>query len=166
MDSGEHIGRAFQLAKDASSQTWGYIKEHPGAAAAFGTGAVCVAGPGLVAAPLLGAAGFSATGIQAGSLAAAVQSGLGSVVAPGLFATLQSAAMGGYGVPAVLGVVKGAGGAILAGSTARGALWGKKHDRADGGDEAEGQQEEEGSGDGVDDERSEGEAESQPQVAE
>lgn len=47
-----------------------------------------------------------------GSTAAGIQSGIGSVVAPGLFATLQSAAAGGYGAATVYGAVQVAGGAI------------------------------------------------------
>lgn len=54
-----------------------------------------------------------------GSLAAGAQSGIGSVVAPSLFATLQSAGAGGYGVSAVYGAVQGVaalgtGGGLLA----------------------------------------------------
>ena len=49
-------------------------------------------------------------------MAAGIQSGIGNVVAPSLFATCQSAAAGGYGVAAVNAVVQ-AGGAILAAGT-------------------------------------------------
>ncbi|KAK6222388.1 hypothetical protein LQW54_001088 [Pestalotiopsis sp. IQ-011] len=48
--------------------------------------------------PALSAAGFTPAGIAAGSIAAGVQSTIGNVAAGSLFATLQSAGMGGYGV--------------------------------------------------------------------
>jgi hypothetical protein len=48
-----------------------------------------------------------------GSVAAGVQSGIGSVVAPSIFSVLQSAAAGGYGLATVLPAVQVAGGAIL-----------------------------------------------------
>lgn len=57
-----------------------------------------------------------------GSLAATAQSGIGSVVAPSLFATLQSAGAGGYGVPLVYGAVQAAGGTIM-GATGGAAAW-------------------------------------------
>ena len=44
----------------------------------------------------------------------------GSVAAGGAFATLQSAAMGGYGVAAVAGAVQGAGAAIAGAAGATG----------------------------------------------
>lgn len=47
-----------------------------------------------------------------GSFAAGIQAAAGNVVANGLFATIQSAAMGGSGVTAVSGAVQGVGGAI------------------------------------------------------
>lgn len=47
-----------------------------------------------------------------GSAAAAVQSGIGNVVSGSVFATLQSAAAGGYGVAAVTTAVQAVGAAI------------------------------------------------------
>lgn len=55
-------------------------------------------------------------------MAAGAQAGIGSVVAGSTFATLQSAAMGGYGVAAVAGVVQTAGVAI-AGTAGGLATW-------------------------------------------
>ena len=49
-----------------------------------------------------------------GSTAACVQSGIGSVVAPSLFATLTSAGAGGYGVAVVNGMAQGVGVAVAA----------------------------------------------------
>ena len=53
---------------------------------------------------------------ETGSLAAAFQSSVGSVAAGGIFATLQSAGAGGYGVATVYGAVQ-AGGVGLAGKS-------------------------------------------------
>ncbi|KAI6311311.1 hypothetical protein MCOR34_006072 [Pyricularia oryzae] len=90
------------------------------AAIAIGVaGATMLFAPALIALPALSLIGFGASGPIAGSIAAAVQSGIGSVVAPSLFATLQSAAMGGYGVAAVFGTVQAAGGVITAASAAQ-----------------------------------------------
>ncbi|KAL5900399.1 hypothetical protein ACKVWM_000217 [Pyricularia oryzae] len=50
-------------------------------------GVTMIAAPALIAIPTLGALGFSASGPVAGGIATIVQSGIGSVVAPLLFAT-------------------------------------------------------------------------------
>ncbi|WZH44453.1 uncharacterized protein QYS62_005477 [Fusarium acuminatum] len=86
--------------------------------AAIVTGVAVIAVPALVAGPLLGILGFGAAGITAGSAAAGIQSGIGSVIAPGLFATLQSAGAGGYGVAAVHTVVQAAGVLVAAAGVA------------------------------------------------
>ncbi|KAM0562152.1 hypothetical protein ACHAPJ_002597 [Fusarium lateritium] len=75
----------------------------------MGAGLAMAAAPALVASPALAAAGFGANGIVGGTVAAGAQSAIGNVVAPGVFATLQSAGAGGYGVAIVNGVVQGAG---------------------------------------------------------
>ena len=49
-----------------------------------------------------------------GSVAATVQSGIGSVASPSIFATLTSAGAGGYGVTAVVSGVQAVGGTIVA----------------------------------------------------
>ncbi|KAH6897273.1 hypothetical protein B0T10DRAFT_181753 [Thelonectria olida] len=89
------------------SKGYEWASNHPFQAAGLGTAALVIAAPGVVAAPLLGAAGFGANGIVGGTIAAGVQSSIGNVAAGGLFATLQSAAAGGYGVAAVNGVIQG-----------------------------------------------------------
>ncbi|KAJ0419474.1 hypothetical protein BJY00DRAFT_164539 [Aspergillus carlsbadensis] len=71
-------------------------------------GGVVVAVPGIVAAPVLAIAGFGAGGVQAGSIAAAVQGTIGNVAAGSAFATLQSAGAAGAGAAVVNGVVQGA----------------------------------------------------------
>lgn len=55
-------------------------------------------------------------------MAAGAQAGLGSVAAGSTFATLQSAAMGGYGVAAVAGAVQATGG-VIAGAAGGIAAW-------------------------------------------
>ena len=75
-------------------------------------------------------------------MAAGIQSGIGNVVAPSLFATCQSAAAGGYGVAAVNAVVQ-AGGAILAAGTGGVAtLAARKNGKGEeGNDQGEGEEE-------------------------
>ncbi|KAI6267483.1 hypothetical protein MCOR29_002798 [Pyricularia oryzae] len=116
---------------DAATQTAQDIPTNYGKAAAviLGTsGIAMVAAPAVLPLPALGAVGFSASrpiagefgywgktfrnGDKQSSIAAAAQSGLGSVVAPSLFATCQSAAMGGYGAATVFGLVQVVGGAM------------------------------------------------------
>ena len=61
-----------------------------GGVAGVAGGATAIAGGAAVATPFL--AGFTTTGVAAGSAAAAAQAGIGSVVAGSWFATLQSIA--------------------------------------------------------------------------
>jgi hypothetical protein len=97
---------------------------------------------------LLGAAGFTATGVAAGtfsifasscitsnmkpgSIAAGVQAGIGGSVAAGSrFAILASVAMGGYGVPIVFGGLWGISSAVGRGLVAFKRWW-KKDDDGD-----------------------------------
>ncbi|TLD26612.1 hypothetical protein PspLS_04369 [Pyricularia sp. CBS 133598] len=93
---------------------------HKAAAIAIGAvGTAMVAAPGLFVLPVLASIGFGGSGPIAGGIAASVQSGMGNVLAPSLFATLQSAAMGGYGVTAVLGTVQAAGGLFAVAAAAQ-----------------------------------------------
>lgn len=92
-----------------------WVAANPGTTVAYGAagvGLVLVVAPASVAAPGLAAVGFGADGIIAASSAAAAQSSMGSIVAPSLFATLQSAGAGGYGVATVYPAVQVVGGAI------------------------------------------------------
>ena len=92
-----------------------WIQEHPYQTAFYVVNGVVFLAPGLVTTPLLGLLGFTARGPAAGTIAAAAQAALKPVAAKGLFATLQSAAMGGYGAPLLAeGVQVGA--AIAAGA--------------------------------------------------
>ncbi|KAI0876016.1 hypothetical protein GGS24DRAFT_453219 [Hypoxylon argillaceum] len=130
--SREFGSKSLQLATEKGRQATEWAAANPGKASALGAGAVLVAAPMLVAAPVLGAAGFGANGIIAGSAAAGAQSGIGSVLAPSIFATLQSAAAGGYGVAAVSATVQGLGGVVASSAGAASLLWkGKKEENED-----------------------------------
>ncbi|RMJ09672.1 hypothetical protein CDV36_010716 [Fusarium kuroshium] len=110
-----------------------HAKDNPKAAVAVGAGVLVCAVPALVAAPALGLAGFGANGIVGGSIAAGAQSSIGSVIAPSLFATLQSAGAGGYGVSAVYGAIQGAA-ALGAGGSLAASFKGKKGEKEKKGD--------------------------------
>ncbi|UKZ48582.1 hypothetical protein TrVGV298_002807 [Trichoderma virens] len=80
-----------------------------------GTGLLVVAAPAILTAPamgLAGAAGFTPAGIAASSAASAMHAGIGNVAVGSIFATLQSAATGGYGVAVLTGAAQTAGGAV------------------------------------------------------
>jgi hypothetical protein len=89
----------------------------------------------------------------AGTIAAGVQSGIGNVVAGSAFATLQSAAAGGYGVAAVNGVIQGT--TVVAVAASR--LRRKKRDQ--GGEADRGNNEEEEEDDGIENDKDSGEGE-------
>ncbi|OTB07697.1 hypothetical protein M426DRAFT_317602 [Hypoxylon sp. CI-4A] len=76
------------------------------------TGAIGAAFGGVLIGPILAALGFGAAGIAASSTAAGWQSGIGNVVAPSLFASLQSAGMAGYAALAVKGTAASVTGVI------------------------------------------------------
>ncbi|PQK16857.1 hypothetical protein BB8028_0007g00580 [Beauveria bassiana] len=90
--------RAGEAIKDGAAAALrgasSYTPAHPVTVGALLVRVGIAAAHGLVAAPILGAAGFTANGVAAGSAAAAVQSGIGNVVGGSVFATLQSAAAG------------------------------------------------------------------------
>ncbi|TGJ86713.1 hypothetical protein E0Z10_g2023 [Xylaria hypoxylon] len=120
---------SMRLVADKSKKAAEWAVANPGKTAAFGAGAALIAVPMVVAAPVLGAIGFGANGIIAGSAAAGIQSGIGSVVAPSIFATLQSAAAGGYGIAAVSAAIQGAG--TLVASVGAMSLFRKKENQGD-----------------------------------
>ncbi|XXG97384.1 hypothetical protein Hte_003685 [Hypoxylon texense] len=109
------------------SSAFSWIMENPGKAALYGAagaGTSVALAPALVASPVLAILGFGADGIVKASIAAGIQSGIGSVVAPSLFATLQSAGMAGYGVAVVNGAVSAGGGALALASAGAAAMMG------------------------------------------
>ncbi|KAL5083293.1 hypothetical protein Trisim1_001802 [Trichoderma cf. simile WF8] len=109
-DTGVVAGTITQLRKTA----W----ENPlltAATVVTGTGLLVVAAPAIVTAPIIslaGAAGFTSGGIAATSAATTVHASIGNVAAGSIFATLQSAAAGGYGVGVLTGAAQTAGGAV------------------------------------------------------
>ncbi|KAL5117537.1 hypothetical protein ACEQ8H_004567 [Pleosporales sp. CAS-2024a] len=106
-----------------------WMKAHPAE-----TAAILVAIIFLAATPaVLAAMGFTSAGIAAGSAAAALQSGIGSVAAGSLFAICQSAMMGGYGIGIILAVPAIAGAVTWTTSTAWKWWKGKKSEDGEGG---------------------------------
>lgn len=115
-----------------------------------GAGVAVVAVPALITAPIMGIAGmagFTQAGIAGGkstnflcsyhatwehifslitrnvaSIASALQASIGNVAAGSIFATVQSAAAGGYGVAALAGTAQAVGGAV-AGAGSIGTAW-------------------------------------------
>ncbi|KAI0402761.1 hypothetical protein F4802DRAFT_574307 [Xylaria palmicola] len=142
------MATGLRLAAEKGKNATEWAGANPRTAVAVGAGVVLVAAPMLIAAPLLGAFGFGANGIVVGSMAAGAQSGIGSVVAPSLFATLQSAGAGGYGVAAVAGAFQGLG-AVIGSSGALSVF--RKAKKAEDGEEKE-DEDEDGEKDGASDE--------------
>ncbi|UKZ91103.1 uncharacterized protein TrAFT101_006099 [Trichoderma asperellum] len=103
-------------------------RENPMLAAATvvtGAGVAVVAVPALITAPIMGIAGmagFTQAGIAGASIASALQASIGNVAAGSIFATVQSAAAGGYGVAALAGTAQAVGGAV-AGAGSIGTAW-------------------------------------------
>ncbi|KAM0453467.1 hypothetical protein ACHAO4_005060 [Trichoderma viride] len=103
-------------------------RENPMLAAAAvvtGAGVAVVAAPALIIAPIMGIAGmvgFTPAGVAGASIASALQASIGNVAAGSLFATIQSAAAGGYGVAALTGTAQAVGGAV-AGAGSIGTAW-------------------------------------------
>ncbi|KAK1067156.1 hypothetical protein LTR74_006698 [Friedmanniomyces endolithicus] len=93
--------------EELPEKTARYIRENPGQTAFYVANGVVIIAPVVVTGPLYAVFGFGANGVRAASLAAKAQSLYGAAVpAGGVFAHLTSAAMGGYGVPVVNGVVQ------------------------------------------------------------
>ncbi|EFX05635.1 hypothetical protein CMQ_3704 [Grosmannia clavigera kw1407] len=118
-------------------RAYGFARENPGTTALYATSGVATAfmvAPMAVAGAGLGLIGFTANGVAATSMAAGWQASIGSVVAPSLFATLQSAAAGGYGVAAVGSAVSSVSG-LLGVSTGVAAALRTKKKREEGDDD-------------------------------
>ncbi|EED19079.1 conserved hypothetical protein [Talaromyces stipitatus ATCC 10500] len=112
---------AKEVVKGLLQSATQFIRENPALTAwavAATSGAALLAAPGAAAALLLNFAGFTGTGVQSGSLAAAAHSIIGNVAAGSMFSFLQSAGAGGA---AALGTINGviqAAGAAMFGSGA------------------------------------------------
>ncbi|EAQ85310.1 predicted protein [Chaetomium globosum CBS 148.51] len=134
---GEAIAPALQIAAEAGANGYTFAAANPAAVAcgavALG-GLAIVAAPGILTGPALSAAGFTPLGpgagrsfpldrvkkgvtltcllLVVGTIAAMVQTP--NVVAGGVFATLQSAGMGGYGAAVVAAAGQAVGGTVAA----------------------------------------------------
>ncbi|KAJ8108229.1 hypothetical protein OPT61_g8318 [Boeremia exigua] len=93
-----------------------WISAHPYQTAFHVVNGVIVCTPAAATVPFLSAMGFGATGPVAGSTTASVMSYFSIVPAGGLYATAQSAAMGGYGASLAAGAAQA--GAVLSSMTA------------------------------------------------
>ncbi|KAF9691625.1 hypothetical protein EKO04_010442 [Ascochyta lentis] len=98
-----------------------WIAAHPYQTAFQIVNGVIICTPAAATVPVLAALGFGANGPLAGSVASGVMSYFSFVPAGGVFATLQSAAMGGYGASAAAGAAQA--GAAL--SSVAGWVWGR-----------------------------------------
>ncbi|KAG9192741.1 hypothetical protein G6011_11475 [Alternaria panax] len=121
------IDRVKQLRVTGAAKavtTW--IKQHP-----WETTLVLVplVATGCMAIVLL-IAGFGPGGIIAGSTAAAIQAGIGNIVAGSIFATCTSAMMGGYGAVFVFGGAWLGSTALIVGLAAAWRRWNSQHQHA------------------------------------
>ncbi|KAI9657395.1 MAG: hypothetical protein M1821_003077 [Bathelium mastoideum] len=112
---GEAVDKsAFKVQmKDVPYQVLDWIRNNPGTAGLYAANGAIIICPALITGPTLGLLGFSAAGPAGGTAAAWIQSVIGPVAARGIFATLQSAAMGGYGAAVVNGTASAAGGSVM-----------------------------------------------------
>ncbi|KAF2624654.1 hypothetical protein BU25DRAFT_413201 [Macroventuria anomochaeta] len=83
-----------------------WISAHPYQTAFHVVNGFIICTPAAATVPFLAALGFSTTGPVAGTAATGVMSYFSTVSAGGIYATLQSAAMGGYGASAVVGLAQ------------------------------------------------------------
>ncbi|KAL3421795.1 hypothetical protein PVAG01_05951 [Phlyctema vagabunda] len=99
--------QAFRISlANAPAAVHRWISANPGQSALLVTNGILILTPAALTGPLLATMGFGASGPVAGTIAAWLQSSLGNAGAHGVFAYLQSAAMGGYGVATVNGLVQ------------------------------------------------------------
>ncbi|KAF2873207.1 hypothetical protein BDV95DRAFT_605763 [Massariosphaeria phaeospora] len=156
---GQEAGkRAGLVVQDLKNTDWtglpadakGWIERHPGQTAGIAAGFLAPPLAVMAVPAVLGAAGFTAGGVAAGSAAAGIQAGIGNVVAGSVFATLQSAAMGGAGAAVVNGVVGGSAAAIAVAANVPGLVQAGGEDAGDekDGDGEDGDGEDGGSKDG------------------
>ncbi|KAJ5472010.1 hypothetical protein N7539_008579 [Penicillium diatomitis] len=105
------------IAEIWQASSWGAQNPILATCAVVGTtGAVVLAVPGLVTAPVLSSMGFTIGGIQAGSAAAAAHSWIGNIAPGSAMAVGQSAGAGGSGLVVVNGAAQLGGAAMTVGS--------------------------------------------------
>ncbi|KAF2714710.1 hypothetical protein K504DRAFT_395321 [Pleomassaria siparia CBS 279.74] len=83
-----------------------WIAAHPYQTALHVVNGVVMFTPAAAMVPILNTLGFTSLGPAAGSAAASTMSYFGSVPASGVYATVQSAAMGGYGAGIAAGATQ------------------------------------------------------------
>ncbi|TWU73605.1 hypothetical protein ED733_000797 [Metarhizium rileyi] len=91
------------------------IIEHLLTAAAVGTSAAALTLPILLSGPGLVAAGLDPSGVAAGTLAASIQTGMGSIAASGVFEVLGNAVAGGVNLVLMGGIAQAVGAGVAAG---------------------------------------------------
>ncbi|RFU78684.1 hypothetical protein TARUN_3531 [Trichoderma arundinaceum] len=104
-------------AQAVAEQAATIAQQNPAAVSVASVGFLMLAAPAVITTPIMAVAGmlgFTSGGIAASSIAAGAQAGMGNVVAGSAFATVQSAAAGGYGLGVLTGLVQAAGGTIAA----------------------------------------------------
>ncbi|KFZ07988.1 hypothetical protein V502_09630 [Pseudogymnoascus sp. VKM F-4520 (FW-2644)] len=101
-----HGHKLYNCYRDVPPFIFDWMRAHPGQAVFYVVNGILVFTPAALTGPLLTSMGWGASGPVAGSVAASLQTMLGNVGAGSIFAYLQSAAMGGYGVAAVNGVAQ------------------------------------------------------------
>ncbi|RDW57433.1 uncharacterized protein DSM5745_11517 [Aspergillus mulundensis] len=99
-----------------AAQAAEWASKNPVSAGSIAAGLTVAVAPGIVVTLPLSAIGFTAGGVQAGSLAAGAHSVLGNVVAGSLFAVLQSAGAGGAGLAVLNGAAQVGGLAVGVGN--------------------------------------------------
>ncbi|KAK4113359.1 hypothetical protein N656DRAFT_778128 [Canariomyces notabilis] len=110
--AGKHAANAGKYAMEKAGEGVNWVAENPGSAACAAVtvgGLAVVAAPAIATTPMLAAVGFGPSGPIAGSIAAGVQSAIGNVAAGSVFATCQSAAMGGAGAATLASAAQGVG---------------------------------------------------------
>ncbi|RAR08312.1 c6 finger domain-containing protein [Stemphylium lycopersici] len=114
-EAGKQIAAAVEHTKD-------WIEEHPGETSGIVACVLAAPAGAAIAGGVLHMVGFTATGVAAGSAAAAAQSGIGSVTAGSPFALLQSAGAGGAAATLIKGLAAGTATAAAIGATALGLI--------------------------------------------
>ncbi|KAI9694368.1 MAG: hypothetical protein M1820_008968 [Bogoriella megaspora] len=111
--------RAVQVHEDeAPPNVIEFIGRNPRTLGLIAANSVITVCPWLLTGPILSLLGFGPGGVIGGSIAAWIQSITHPIVRGGIFATLRSAAMGGFGTAIVNGLTSAAGvvGAVIASS--------------------------------------------------
>ncbi|OAL48238.1 hypothetical protein IQ07DRAFT_589064 [Pyrenochaeta sp. DS3sAY3a] len=93
-----------------------WVCQHPYQTALHTVNAALLVTPAAATVPIFNAVGFGAAGPIAGSAASSTMSFFGFVPAGGLYATIQSAAMGGYGAGLAAGATQA--GAVVSSAAA------------------------------------------------